>query len=200
MTLARRAVLLSLVALAACGGPAAPVFKPLDYSYLTKIKLDVGRIDIDDSWAPRGQLRHVENLAPTQPVVAMRRMAEQRLVAGGNAGRAAFTIDDASIIICAGKLEGHFAVHLVLYDAGGNQTGEVKAQVTAARPASNEEDPDAMRTDLDALTRKMMDDLNVEFEYQIRRNLKTALQTTAPDAPPPAPVQAQPLPDPNQKP
>jgi hypothetical protein len=193
MTFRRRAVLLSLLALSACGAPAAPVFEPLDYAYLTKIKLDTGRIEIDDTWAPRGQARHVEYLAPTRPQVAMHRMGEERLVAGGTSGHAVFGIDDASIILFAGRLEGHFAVHLTLYDANDKETGRIQAQVTAMRPAQNEDDQDALRTDLDALTRKMMDNLNVEFEYQVRSKLKFALQVTSPDAPMPPPVQQEDL-------
>jgi hypothetical protein len=193
MTVRRRAVLLSLLALSACGGTEAPTFAQLDYAYLTKIKLNAGRIDIDDTWVPRGQARHVENLAPTRPQVAMHRMGEERLVAGGNSGHAVYAIDDASIILFAGRLEGHFAVHLALYDADGNETGRIEAQVTAIRPAQNEEDQDALRADLYALTRKMMDDLNVEFEYQVRSKLKSALQVTSPDAPAPAPVQQEDL-------
>jgi hypothetical protein len=39
----------------------------------------------------------------------------------------------------------------------------------------------------------MMDDINVEFEYQLRRSLSEYLQTTSPGAPPPPPVQSQDL-------
>ena len=40
------------------------------------------------------------------------------------------------------------------------------------------------------MTRAMMDDMNVEFEYQVRRSLKDWLATTTAV---PAPVESQPL-------
>ena len=40
------------------------------------------------------------------------------------------------------------------------------------------------------LTKQMLDDMNVELEFQIRRSLKDYLQTTG-TAPTPAPVQKQ---------
>jgi hypothetical protein len=194
MPLTRRTALLACLALAACGDNPKPVFAPLDFDYLTKIKLDVGSVDIDDSWAPRGQARHVEFLAPTRPSKAMRLMAEQRLVPGGTTGRALFTIDDASIILNHGSFEGSFAVHLDIFDIDDNKRGTASAAVHLPWRATDEEDEDATRTDLDALTRKMMADLNVEFEFQVRQAFKQSLQTTSPSAPAPAAVDSQDLP------
>ena len=54
MTLARRAALCLVVLLAACKAPEKPVFEAFDFYYLTKIKLNVATIEIDDGWVPRG--------------------------------------------------------------------------------------------------------------------------------------------------
>ena len=40
---------------------------------------------------------------------------------------------------------------------------------------------------------QMMTDMNVEFEFQVKRSLRDWLQLTATDAPPPPPVQSQDL-------
>ena len=125
MTLARRAALCLVFLLAACKAPEKPVF-----DYLTKIKLDVGNIEIEDAWVPRGSARHVEYLAPTRPTKAMRLMAEQRLVPGGTAGKAVFRIDDASIILYRGRFEGSFAVHLELLDAEERGCATVRRRST----------------------------------------------------------------------
>ncbi len=193
MRIARRAALLLPFLLAACSKPEPPSFEPFDFDYLTKIKLDVGTIEIDDAWAPRGAARHVEYIAPTRPTKALRLMAEQRLVTGGSAGQALFGIDDASIILYRGRFEASFAVHLELQDADGKQIGIAQARARAARPATDEEDITATQIDLDSLMRKLMGDLNVEFEFQVKQALKQSLQNTAPDAPAPGPVDSQDL-------
>jgi hypothetical protein len=48
-----------------------------------------------------------------------------------------------------------------------------------------------VRTELYGLIKQMMTDMNVEFEYQIRRSLHDFLLTGTPAAPGPAPVEQQ---------
>jgi hypothetical protein len=185
------AVALGLL-LAGCSEPAPRRFEPLSYDYLTPLKLNVGRIDVDDTWTPRGADRHVEFLAPTPPLDALRQMEEDRLVPGGTAGRALYTIDDASIIRQGGTYRANFAVKLdILNDDGQRQRG-IEAQATGTHAVTGDY-PDTVRSDLYDLTRKTMDDMNVEFEYQIRHTLRQDLQTTSPNAPPPPPVDTQDL-------
>jgi hypothetical protein len=191
----RHALLLAVLApLAACtgdGGPEAPVYEPANYEYLTQLRLKVARIDIDDSWVPRGEARHVEYLAPTTPRAALRTMAEQRLVPAGNSGEALFTIEDASIIRERGRYLGTVAVRLTLTDGDGGQLARITARAAQAREMSGD-DPDAVRADLYALVKGMMRDMNVEFEYQIRRGMADWLESTDPTAPP-QPVESEDL-------
>jgi hypothetical protein len=185
--------------LAGCGDrPEAPRFEPLRYDYLTRIKLNVGRVDIDDSWTPRGADRHVEFRAPTPPLDALHHMAEDRLVPGGGSGRALFTIDDASIIQASGSYRAILAVHLDLLNDDGDRLRGIDAHATATH-AVTDDDPDAVRSDLNELTRQVMNDMNVDFEYQIRNTLRGDLQTTSPTAPPPAAVDTQDLDTPAQQ-
>ncbi len=193
MTLARRAALCLVVLLAACKAPEKPVFEAFDFYYLTKIKLNVATIEIDDGWVPRGSAGHVEYLAPTRPTKAMRLMVEHRLVTGGTAGQAVFRIDDASIILFRGRFEGSFAVHLELLDPEGQPAGMANARVRDSVAARDEEDQSASQVDIEGLMRRMMEKLNVEFEYQVRQALKSQVQTTTPAAPEPEAIDKQDL-------
>ncbi len=179
--------------------PETPQFEPLHYEYLTKIRLDVARVDIDDSWAPRGEDRHVEYLSPMQPLDALRQMANDRLVAGGNTNRALFTIEDASIIRLANSYQAKLAVRLDILDDAGNKLRGIEARVTDVHPITSESG-EAVRQDLYALTRQAMDDMNVEFEYQIRRRLNAQMEPTTPTAPAPPPVGTEDLGPPGSSP
>ena len=170
-----------------------PVFEAFDFDYLTKIKLDVGSIEVDDGWVPRGSARHVEYLAPTRPTKAMRLMAEHRLVPGGTAGVAALRIDDASIVLYRGRFEASFAVHMEVLDGEGQQVGLVNARVRDSETARDEDEATTSQVDIETLMRRMMDKLNVEFEYQVRQALKAKMQTTSPAAPKPEAVETQDL-------
>ena len=191
----RSTLLLSLLLpLAACSDdtPQAPHFEAANYDYLTKLRLKVGKIEIDDNWVPRGEARHVEYLAPTTPLAALRIMAEQRLVAAGDQGAARFSVQDASIIRSGGQYLGTAAVRLDVTDADGNEVAHAIAHAAQTRAVSGG-DPDQVRADLYELVRGLMRDMNVEFEYQVRRTMADRLESTDPSAPPPAPVQSEDL-------
>jgi len=193
----RRSVLLLPVLLAACTTESPPQnFPPLAYDYLTKLKLNVANIDIDDSWTPHVDTGlHVESMSPVQPLDALRRLAHDRLIPGGASGQAQFTIDDASIVQLPDGYHGSLAVHLDVdvNNAGGTHSGHAEARVTRVRIPGDDTSPEAVRAGLYEMTRQMMDDINVEFEYQLRRSLSEYLQTTSPGAPSPPPVQSQDL-------
>jgi hypothetical protein len=178
--------------LAGCGEEPPRRFEPLRYDYLTKIKLNVAGIDIDDSWTPQGGDHHVEFLAPMPPLDALRQMAEDRLVPGGTSGRAKFTIEDASIIQQDDNYRAQFSVQLDILNNDGDRVRGIEAHATGTH-AVNGDDPNTVRSDLYELTRKTMDDMNVDFEYRIRHALQADLQTTSPTAPPPAAVDTQDL-------
>jgi len=197
-----RAVLASAVLLllitAGCGGGEPPppprVFTPPNYSYLTKLRLNVGDIAIDDHAGPDGTEvqtggQDVSNQSPTPPSVALEEMAHDRLFAAGTSGKAVFVIDQASILRAPnGTLSGLLAVHLDLLTAGGARAGYAEARV--AKQYTPGSDPVDFRGTLYDLTNQMMADMNVELEFQVRRSLKDWLVTTTSV---PLPVQAQPL-------
>jgi hypothetical protein len=181
------------VLLAGCASrPPIRNFEALDYDYLTKLRLDVARVDIDANWVPRDGARHAEALSPTPPLRALSTMAEQRLLPAGNAGRALFVVDDASIVRDRGSYRGRFAVHLSMFAEDQRSLGTAEAQVAGVHPM-NGSDPARMRADLFDFTRTLMDAMNVELEFQLQRTIHNQMQNTNPGAPPPDPVQTQPL-------
>ena len=191
MSFARALAVILPLLLAACAEPPRPVFEAFDFDYLTRIKLDVGFIEVDANWVPRGSARHVEYLAPTRPSKAMRLMAEQRVVAGGTTGTAQVVVDDASIILVRDRFEARFALHLDIVDGQGQARGTASAEVREAVQATDASAVTATQIDLDALMRRMMAKLNVEFEYQVRQALKPAVQSTDPVVPPAPAIETQ---------
>ena len=196
-----RRVLLGLllaapVALAGCASPP-PVrtdFPAFSYDYLTKLRLNVGSIEIDDSWGETYGATQVGALSPVSPVAALRRLAADRLVAAGSTAHAVYKIEDATIAQIRARLQASFAVQLAITTPDGTRSGYAEARVVRTSTLLDD-DPDALRAALYTLTRATMDDMNVELEYQVRRSLRDYLvgDDTAGTAPPPAPVQAQDL-------
>jgi hypothetical protein len=191
--IARRSVLLLPLLVTACGGESdSPASYPTpSYSYLTPIRLNVASIEIDDRTIPPpgGSL---EAMSPIRPADALKLMAHDRLMASGTAGRAVFVIDQASIRRAGNGIEGTMAVHLdVFAGAGAQRAGFAEARV-ARRRTSTDVDENS-RSVLYDFTKQMMNDMNVEFEFQVKRSLRDWLQLTAGSAPPPPPVQSESL-------
>jgi hypothetical protein len=193
--LARRgwlAALLGALLLAGCGGEPPPEsFPPLTYGYLTKLRLNVASIDIRNDWLP-GPGEHVEYLSPVQPLQALEQMARDRLAPSGNTGRATFIVQDASILAGPGRLDGSLAVRLEVSTSDGARSGYAEARVVRSMTGGPDQADGGRKAAYD-LTKQMMDDMNVELEFQIRRTLRDYLLSTSAEAPLPGPVQAQPL-------
>ena len=178
--LRRRFIMLLPLGIAACGSRPEPVFEPLRYNYLPPLQLNVAAIDIAQRFIPSGVPPDVSTLDPVPPIEALKAMANDRLQAFGTANKAVFTIQDASLTRENDVVQGSLAVSLTIQDDTGGPLGFAEARVQNRHTGRIDE----IRPVLYEMTKTMMSDMNVEFEYQIRHNLRSWLTDgTAPDTP-----------------
>ena len=171
----------------ACGEDVSPgAMPPLRFDYLAPLRLNVAAVDVGEAPPPSP----IEAQSPAPAGMALRQMALDRLTADGSSGRAVFVIDGAQISRSAGGLSGVMAVHLDILATDGARVGFAEARVSRAATARGN-----LRRALYDLTRQMMDDMNVEFEFEVRRSLREWLQDVT-AAPAPAPVEQQEIPVP----
>ena len=193
MAISRRLALLAPAWLAAAGLPHAPTtggatFPPLRYDYLTRLRAE-RRVDRLADLPPPGPLDALV-AGPAGAGAA----ADGRGPAGGRrlerAGRWS-TIEEARIVRVGDGLDGAMAIHLDVIAADGARAGFAEARV-ARRASGIGRD---LRGALYDITKQMLDDMNVELEFQLRRSLRDYLQTAG-AAPAPPPVQREDLPVP----
>ena len=113
-------------------------------------------------------------------------MAQDRLQAVGSADLAIFVIQDASLTRRGDTIQGNFAVQLDVYNTPTNRAAYAQASVSSTYTG----DLDDLSGRLYDMTKDMMDRMNVELEYQVRRALSSWL---VPAGEIQAPVQQQPL-------
>jgi hypothetical protein len=185
-TLSRRSSLLLPLLLSACGGRSQRVYPPLHYGHLTALQLNVAAIQIEQRYVPSGVSPDASQIDPMPPVQALRNMAAERLQAFGSSGRAVFVIQDASLIRQRNMLLGSFAVELDVYTSADTRAGFAEARVSRTYTG----DLDDLPAKLYDMTKEMMDTMNIEFEFQLRRSLRTWL---LPEGAVQPPVQREPL-------
>jgi hypothetical protein len=184
------------------GGPVTRPGPPPTYGHLIPLRLDVAGIEVVDQ-PPPGPAGRVMPPAPVNPAEAMAQMARDRLVAAGSSGRGRFTIEQASLVrneLAGGafssggeRLVCELRCRLeVVGGTGGERAGFVEAQARRVLSAPGQSSAARRAAAADRVVRAAMDSLNVELEYQIRRNLRGWLLTSLPPgvAPPPPPVGA----------
>jgi hypothetical protein len=176
--------LLLFLLLTACGG-GQHEYPPLHYGYLRPLRLNVATIEIQQHFVPSNVPPDVSQLDPVQPVQALRNMAEDRLQAFGSSGRAVFVIQNASLTRRGDTAYGDFDVEIDIYSGANVRAAYAEARVSATHTGDADEP-----STLYAMTKDMMDRMNVEIEYQMRRSLG---QWLLPEGVVQPPVQQQPL-------
>jgi len=184
--LTRRTSLLLPLFLAGCGGGRRKDFPPLRYDYLAPLPLNVASIQIEQRYVPSGVPPDVSQFDPEPPVQALRAMAEDRLQTLGSADLAVFVIKEASLVRQKDTISGNLAVELDIYNTPTNRVAYAQASVTATYSG----DLDDLPGRLYDMTKDMMDRMNVEFEYQVRRSLGSWFLSGSVTR---APVETQPL-------
>jgi hypothetical protein len=194
----RRSILLLPLLAAACAGPPEPVPLPpgpLGYKYLSPLPLNVAAIDIVEEALPPVPGDVGARLSPSAPE-AVRIMARDRMIAVGTTGEARFTVSQAQVIQRADALTCLLGCRLEILSGLGSRLGFAEAAVTRSVSGPEARRPNAP----DALLRRAMDDLNVEFEFQLRRALRDWISVATPNAdgglpaPAPGPVGVEDLP------
>lgn len=174
----RRGLLLLPLLAAACAGRQEPVPippGPLSYRHLTPLPLNVADIEIPEEAPPSPPGDIGAGLAPSA-AEAVRVMARDRLLAVGSTGQGRFSVTQAQLVATRDSLACLLACRLEILSPLGSRLGFVEAE--SRRSVSG---PEATRPRApDALLRRAMDDLNVEFEFQLRRSLRDWLAPVAP--------------------
>jgi hypothetical protein len=182
------ALLLAVLALAACSSAPPRVYTPLRYDYLLPLRLNVASLTIESRFVPAGA-NDLNALDPSPLVPTLTQMARDRLQAVGSSGHAVFVIKDATLARTGDGIRGSLDVELDVYGGEGTRAGFAEARVSRTRT----DDLGDMRSALYDMTKQLMDAMNIEFEYQVRRSLHDWLVSTSAV---PAPVQQQALPPP----
>lgn len=172
--------LLGVVALAACAGDDPPPrpLDPIGYAFLTPLPLNVGTVEIAPTNPPPVPGDLGPRLVPSA-AEAVRIMGRDRLVAVGTAGQAVFSATRAAITSGGGGLTCVVACRIEIIDAAGAQAGFVTAEARASVSGAEASRPQAA----ERVLRRAMERLNVEFEFQLRRNLRPWLAILPPGAP-----------------
>jgi hypothetical protein len=195
LRLTRRSALLLPLPYAACGPTEPASYEPLRYDYLPPIPLNVVSVEIEQRFFPSGVAPDVSAQAPVRPVDALRAMAQDRLRAFGGKDRAVLAIQDATLTRRDGMINGSLAVVLTIVREGGDRAAFVEARVARRESGGS----GSLRFNLYQIVRAMMDQMNVELEFQIRRNMKDWLAEGAAASAVPTPVQQAPLAAPTRR-
>lgn len=176
---ARRRPFLLLPLAASCARPEAesPPLPPPSWTHLTPLALDVASVEVMPTAPPPPPGDIGARLVPTPPD-AVRGMARDRLSALGASGQALFLVTAASVVReRGGALRCSLGCRLEVTGKGaGEGPGFMEATVQRGVSGADAAPPRAA----DLLLRRAMDDLNVEFEFQLRRSLRPWLVATAP--------------------
>lgn len=205
--LMKRRALCALPLLAACANeqPAGPFVPPgpPSYGHLTPLRLKVSALEIKEPES--GTALMVQQPAPFLPSDVMLRMARDRLSAVGGTGSARFVIQTARLTRETASAAGAFSpasetfrcimrcqLEIISAEDGvlASAAAEVRREVTG--PTRD----DAERAALAERVVKLAgQDMNVEFEFQVRRHLRNWLQmVAAPGEALPQPVEREALP------
>ncbi|MFN8982681.1 MAG: hypothetical protein ACK5X9_09145 [Alphaproteobacteria bacterium] len=205
--LTKRRGLLALPFLVACANeqPAGPFVPPgpPSYGHLTPLRLKVGTLDIKE--AESGTALLVQQPAPLLPADVMLRMAHDRLSTVGGPGASRFVIQTARLtretVSAAGVFSPASEVFRCIMRCQVEIISPEDAVLASAAAEVRREVTGPTRDDAEraALAERVVklagQDMNIEFEFQMRRHLRAWLQlVAAPGESLPQPVEREALP------
>ena len=182
--LPRRAALLLPLLLPACGSRDPEIAVPggpIGFRHLLPLGLNVAEILVPEQDPPPAPGDFGATLA-LPPASAMRQMARDRLFAVGSTGQAQFSVTQALLVrdntgvLCA------LACRLDILGATGGRQGFIEASARANITLPGSVSATTRQRAGEAMLRQALQRLNVEFEFQTKRNLRAWLVETAPGA------------------
>jgi hypothetical protein len=206
----RRVLLLLAVSGCAVETPSVPPPPPPDFSFLTRLRLDVAEVLVDDR-LPAAAPADRGPRAAVPPAAYLRAIARDRLLADGSAGRAVATLQRAEVLETRlptqgalfttevdTRFQGRMAMRVEILGSDGVPDGFAEAEVQRAREVLENADANARAQVVQAIARDLADAMNVELEFQIRRSLREKLVDERRSAVP-EPVQQEQLPPPRPR-
>jgi hypothetical protein len=182
------ALLPAMAILGACatGEPPPQPPPPPDFAFLTRLRLDVAEVLVDDRLPPSPPADRGARAA-VSPADYLRAIARDRLLADGTSGRAVATLQRAEVIETRvptrgalftteidTRYEGRMAMRVELIGADGTPSGFAEADVRRSREVLENADQAARAAVVQAIARDLADAMNVELEFQLRRSLRDA--------------------------
>ena len=165
----------AVLMLAACSSSPPPPpqnFPALDYSYLPPIVLKVANLSIVNNYVPSPDAATLIGQDPQAPATALLAMLNHRMAASGAPGSGTITVQDASLNEENGTISGAMTVDINLTSPDGRSTGFAEASVSASQTApAADAPPGTIQAALYGLTKRLMEDMNVQLQYQIQHNL-----------------------------
>jgi hypothetical protein len=186
---------LLLLSLSACSTPGEErSFPDLSFTDKSPIRLNVGAIDVRQSYVPSNADPHVDQLFPEQPAKAAAQWAHDRLQAAGGNGTATYDVIDASAVDTklprsvglaslttvdqTDRFDLSITVKLSAASGDGLQRGSTEVTVTRSQSISEkttEVERDGLWYDM---TKDAMAELDTKLSNQIDANLAWFRQTT----------------------
>lgn len=165
-----------------------PVFPELTFQHLGPINLNVASLEISSSYKAPMAAPNVEHLFPTTPSNALKRWAEDRLVATGSGSRGHFTILEASVRETALKTQegikgaftkdqserydGLLEARLQIFDDKDASLGFVTAKVSRSITVREDATVNDREQAWFELNEAMMKSINAELEKNITQYLE----------------------------
>jgi hypothetical protein len=137
---------------------------------LPPISLRVASVNVQNVYVPSADDATLIGEAPEAPANALLDMLNRRLIPSGAPGTATVTVEMASLDETGGNLTGTLSVRVDLTGPRG-ATGFTEANVSHTQAAPDSDAPEDMRAALYGLTKNLMDQMNVQLQYQLQHDL-----------------------------
>ncbi len=180
----RRLALLLPLLLPACAGRDPEIAVPggpIGFGFLLPLRLNVAEVVVQPAEALPAPGDFGTTLA-VPPAQAMRQMAEERLFAVGSTGQAVFGVTQAAVLRDNAGVVCVLGCRLDIVGAEGGRQGFIEASARANMTLPSGVAPATRQRAGEAVLRQALDRLNVEFEFQAKRNLRAWLVETTPGA------------------